>query len=172
MKIVRIKGVSPLIATVLLIAFTIAVAGIISVWLTQFTTTTTQTVSGQGTTQILCGTGGIALSNVQYCNATGAPVYVTGYISNTGSIGLGNITMTILYADASRETAYLNNNGGTLVRNSTCCGNFTFLPTDKYLFNFTFSKANIDTIRVTTNCTTLKVTDEAVYAQDEITKSC
>lgn len=37
------KAISPIIATVLLIAFTVAVGGILSLWLTSFTTTTNQT---------------------------------------------------------------------------------------------------------------------------------
>ena len=161
------KGVSPLIATVLLIAFTIAVAGIISVWLTQFTTTTTNTVSTQGNVQILCGTGGIQLSSVSYCSN-----FVSGQVVNTGNIGLGNISMTILYTNASRELVYISNNGGTLSKSSACCGNLSLLPAEKYSFNFSIGGTNYDTLRVTTNCTTVRVSDEVVNSQGGIARIC
>ena len=161
------KGVSPLIATVLLIAFTIAVAGIISVWLTQFTTTTTTTVSNQGNAQILCGTGGIQLLSVSYCSN-----YISGQIVNTGNIGLGNITITLLYTNASREVMYVLNNNGILSRSPTCCGNLSMLPTDKYSFNLSIGGSNYDTLRVTTNCTSVKVSDEVVNSLGGILRTC
>jgi flagellin-like protein len=48
------KGISAMIATVLLIAFTIAIGGIVSVWLTGLTTTQTQQVSNQSSAQAKC----------------------------------------------------------------------------------------------------------------------
>ena len=48
------KGISPLIAIVLLIGFTVAVGGILSVWLTSLTTTTTNIVGTAGEKQIKC----------------------------------------------------------------------------------------------------------------------
>jgi len=158
------KGVSPLIATVLLIAFTIAVGGIISVWLTSFTTTTTQTVGKQSETQILCGTGGIQLSNVGYCSS-----YITGYITNTGSISLGSITFTVLYSNASREMFYANYSGGAVSRVSSN-GSLMMLPGEKYWFNFSIGGSNYQILRVVTNCTT--ITDEVDNSNNEITKIC
>src|SRR3990172_5452125 len=149
------KGVSPLIATVLLIAFTIAVGGIISVWLTQFTMTTTETVGKESENQITCGTGGVQLTNIELCSN-----YLSGEISNSGSIGLGNITLTILYLNSSREVMYLQNNGGTLAKLASCCGNLTMLPADKYGFNVSIGGSNYDILRATTNCTTIRVSYE------------
>lgn len=48
------KAVSPMIATILLIAFTVAVGGIISVWLTGYTRTTGAAVTGATEDQIKC----------------------------------------------------------------------------------------------------------------------
>ncbi len=48
------KGVSPMIAVVLLIAFTIAVGGIMSVWLTGYATTTQEAVENTSTDQVKC----------------------------------------------------------------------------------------------------------------------
>ena len=160
------KGVSPLIATVLLIAFTIAVGGIISVWLTQFTGTTTETVGKESQIQIVCGTGGIAFSNVKYCNN-----YLYGEVTNTGSISLGNITFTILYNNASRELFYTQYNG-TVNKLTACCGNLAMFPAEKFNFNFSIGGSNYEIVRVTTNCTTVRVSDEVSFNKNEITKVC
>jgi flagellin-like protein len=48
------KGVSPMIAVVLLIAFTITVGGIMSVWLTGYATTTQEAVENTTTDHVKC----------------------------------------------------------------------------------------------------------------------
>ncbi|MFH1623123.1 MAG: archaellin/type IV pilin N-terminal domain-containing protein [Candidatus Aenigmatarchaeota archaeon] len=48
------KAISPMIASVLLIAFTIAVGGILSLWMTGFTTTTTSSVETASINQTKC----------------------------------------------------------------------------------------------------------------------
>jgi len=48
------KAISPMIAVVLLIAFTIAVGGILSLWMTGYVTTTTQSVETASTNQTKC----------------------------------------------------------------------------------------------------------------------
>jgi len=52
---ITMKGVSPFIATILLIAFTVAVGGIISLFLTSFTKTETGTAESIGTNVTKCG---------------------------------------------------------------------------------------------------------------------
>jgi len=59
-----LKGVSPLIATVLLIAAVIAIAGIISVWLTSFTRTTTTSVETTATNQTKCAGAYLKIDSV------------------------------------------------------------------------------------------------------------
>jgi len=164
---VKKKGVSPLIATVLLIAFTIAVAGIISVWLTQFTKQQTNLVTTQGNTQVQCGTAGISLRNVQYCSN-----YISGQIINSGSIGIGNVTITLLYYNASRESWYLQDLVTSLTKSSTCCGNLSMSPGSIYSFNFSIGGTNYDIVRVTTNCTTTRVSDEATVENGRIALAC
>ena len=165
------KGVSPLIATVLLIAFTIAVAGIISVWLTQFTKQQTSLVTTQGNTQINCGTAGVQLRNIMYCSN-----YMSGQIINSGSIGIGNITLNLIYYNASRETWYLLNLGNSLSKTATCCGNLSMNPTEIYSFNFSIgSGAGSNAYRIlraTTNCTTVSVSDEATVENGKIGLAC
>ena len=49
-----LKGISPLIGTVLLVAFTIAVAGIISAWIIPYTKRQTALVGEEAETQTYC----------------------------------------------------------------------------------------------------------------------
>jgi len=104
------KGISAVIATVLLVAFTVAVAGILSVWSTTLTTTQTQTVSNQTGGQALCSPALIldevnSLTGVTYHNAgnqiiTNVKVFVrniAGGINLTtvsGSLSPGAMTIT------------------------------------------------------------------------------
>ncbi len=48
------KGISPLIASVLLVAFTMAVAAIIVTWITGFTQQQTTSIGTRGERQVLC----------------------------------------------------------------------------------------------------------------------
>lgn len=158
------KGISPLIATVLLIAFTVAVAGIISVWLTGFASTTTKTVGGQANIEIICTGGQISLKNLKCVNG-----YLSGDISNAGTIALGNITLQILYTNGTQHPKlYLSLVGNSVNASTTCCGNLTISPAEKYRFNTSIS-SGYDKIRVLTNCTA-KVTDEA--SSSDVTPGC
>ena len=58
------KGISPLIAGVLMIAFTLAVAAIISGWLTSVTRTTTEEASENIETQASCSNAALTLEKV------------------------------------------------------------------------------------------------------------
>lgn len=128
------KGISPLIATVLLIAFTIAVAGIISIWLTSFTKTSSQLVEEEATTQLVCSYGGISLSDLRYSNNR-----LSGNVENTRTIVLGDITIQILYTNATSQKEPLN---------------ITLEPREKISFNLSAS-SNYDKIRVMTNCSSV-----------------
>jgi flagellin-like protein len=48
------KGISPMLSTILLVAFTVAIGGIISVWMSSFTRTTTSNVESASTNQTKC----------------------------------------------------------------------------------------------------------------------
>ena len=48
------KGISPMLATILLVAFTVAVGGLISVWMTSFTRTTQSNVESASLNQTKC----------------------------------------------------------------------------------------------------------------------
>ncbi|OYT42108.1 MAG: hypothetical protein B6U78_02065 [Candidatus Aenigmarchaeota archaeon ex4484_224] len=85
------KGISPLIAAVLLIAFTVAVGGIIATWLTSFSKTTTGAAGGQ--TKTLLGCSGAYIEILSYDHTNGkivfknpstAKIYVVQAINETG----------------------------------------------------------------------------------------
>ena len=64
------KGISPLIATVLIIGFTVALAAIIITWGGQFIDTVTESTSEQSAVQLKCGQlqfviGGISCSTIR-----------------------------------------------------------------------------------------------------------
>lgn len=131
------KGISPFIASVLLIAFAITVAGIYSGWITSFTKTTTETVKEHSEKRVTCSYGGIALDDVKY-NRTSRNL--SGTVENTDIIALGNIDFEIFYTDASRGKLDLN---------------MTLEPGEKNTFNQNVPKMNITDyteIRVLTNC--------------------
>jgi FlaG/FlaF family flagellin (archaellin) len=140
-----------------LIAFTVAVAGIISIWLTGFARVTTSTISSQANIEIICNNGQISLSNLKYCSSSG---YLSGDILNSGTIALGNITIQIIYANGTQHPKlYLSLFGSSVDAETSCCGNLTISPGEKYRFNTTVG-SNYEKIRVITNCTA-KATDEA-----------
>jgi flagellin-like protein len=131
------KGVSPLVASVLLIAFAIAVAGLYSGWITSFTKVTTEQVQEQSEKKVTCSYGGIALDNIKYNKTTGN---ISGTIENTDLITLGNIDFEIFYANASREKLDLN---------------MVLEPGERNTFirrTLDMNSTNYDKIRVITNC--------------------
>jgi len=144
------KGVSPLIATVLLIAFTVAVGGLISIWLTGFTQTQTSAVGSQASTSIACSNGGLSLSSMSYC----AP-YLSGQITNIGSVTLGNLSLTITYQNATVVQKFCLNISGSTVGSipSPCTGNLTIGPSELTSFNISIGGSNYDVIRLVSNCT-------------------
>lgn len=156
------KGISPLIASVLLIAFTVVTAGLIAVWLTNFSRTTTTTIQQQSDIELICSYGGISLSNLNYCSSTSR---LTGNIENTGTINLGNISLQIIYSTSSPriDLCIANNN----VINCTAA-NLTMLPREMFSFNISDVSSNFNRIRVITNCS--GVYDDV--ASGEVTASC
>ncbi|MFA4820554.1 MAG: archaellin/type IV pilin N-terminal domain-containing protein [Candidatus Aenigmatarchaeota archaeon] len=78
------KGISPLIAAVLLIAFTVAIATLIMGWFSTLTRTTTSAVSNKTTEAVACSNAQISIPDVYITareNATGSARVV---VKNTG----------------------------------------------------------------------------------------
>lgn len=127
------KGISPFMAVVLLVAFTLAVAGIFSGWITSFSRSTTETVQERSEERIECAYGGVALNDLTYNTTSGN---LTGNIENTDIIPLGNVDLEIFYDNATRQEINLG---------------LTLTPGEKDAFNRKIA-SNYDKIRVFTNC--------------------
>lgn len=104
------KAISPLIATVLLIGFTIAVGGILSVWLSSLTTTQTTTVSSGTEKQVRCAASALRISEVRYPTGVGRSSVNVSVIYDSGTEALSNITVEI----TARGITDLVNSTGTV----------------------------------------------------------
>lgn len=138
------KGISPFIASVLLIAFVVAVGGVYSGWFQSFINTITGTVKERETVRVECIYGGIALDDVKYNTTSNS---TSGTIENTDIIPLGNIDLEIFYDNATREEKDLN---------------MELEPGEKDTFNVSVDR-NYDKIRVYTNCSNV---DNEVSSSD------
>ncbi len=87
------KGVSPLIAAVLLIAFTMAVAAILTAWVTTFTQEQTAQVGNQSEQVISCSGGVIDILDTNH-DSENDELYIT--IANVGNVDFSNVTITAL----------------------------------------------------------------------------
>ena len=94
------KGISPLIAAVLLIAFTVAVGGIIATWLTSFSKTTTAGVESSTKGASKCS--GVYIEVKAYDNAIGTDKIVLYNPSGE------TITDIKLYTDGTNRTSLLS----------------------------------------------------------------
>ncbi len=149
------KGISPLIATVLLISFTVAVAGIIATWITGFATTTSESVSKQSNNEINCAYGAINIRSLRY-----ASPYLSGLIENNGQIDLGNISISIVYQNATSEKVSLCKSGMT--GQSCSVSNLTLRVSEQQSFNFSLNGSNYEEIRVVSNCSNVVDTAKRV----------
>ena len=127
------KGISPLIASVLLIALVIGVAGIYSGWFSDFIKTITSMIEKHEDVRITCTYGDVSLRNLVY-NTTSSNL--TGEVENTDIIPLGNIDLEIFYDNATKEDMDLN---------------MILIPGEKDVFNIGIS-SNYQKVRVLTNC--------------------
>ncbi len=105
------KGISPLIATVLIVAFTLAVAAIIGGWLTSISRTETSTIESGMATQIECTKAQIDIVSV---GATGPVIQNIGQVNFTAKgFGLLCGTNTSTTATALTVGQFLSLVSGT-----------------------------------------------------------
>ncbi len=88
-----------MIAVVLLIAFTVAIGGIISLWLTSLTSTTTSSVSSSAEKRVKCSASTLVVKEVRY-NGTTPGANVSQYVNvtiayETGSENLYNLSVEV-----------------------------------------------------------------------------
>jgi hypothetical protein len=143
------KGIETLIATVLLVAFTVTIAGIMINWVTTFTKSTTETTGSQSNTMIVCNYGSISLRNLKFNSSTSL---LQGGIENTGVITLGNITIRVIYTNSSEQSVKLCLVGTQSIECSA--SNLTLSSREYSSFNISVS-SNYDRIMVTTNCSSV-----------------
>ncbi|MEM5882836.1 MAG: archaellin/type IV pilin N-terminal domain-containing protein [Candidatus Aenigmatarchaeota archaeon] len=157
-----LKGISPLVATVLLIAFTVASAAIISFWLIPFLTSITQSTSEEADVQLKCSRGGISLFDLNYNLSSST---LSGKIENTGSVSLGNLALQILYLNSTVEKIDLCYSEGNVIS----CKNSNLTISPRTLVSFSIKiPNNYDILTLTTNCSGYGVYGRA--SRDEITQ--
>lgn len=153
------KGISPLIATVLLIAFTVSVAAILGVWIPSFSREHTEEVGEHASREIYCSYAGISVSQLRFCNSR-----LSGIVRNTNLMDIGNVTIQITFQNATpAQTIYLTESGTAGTHS-----NMSLKPNEIASFNVTIGGSNYDKIHVYTNCS--NVYDDSVSS--DITATC
>jgi len=95
------KGISPMIAVILLIAFTVAIGGILSVWLTSVTQTQTSTAGSYAEKVSKCAGVFLAIKNITPINGN----QITFQVSHeSGNLPLKNVKIVVVYQDGSTNT--------------------------------------------------------------------
>jgi flagellin-like protein len=145
------KGISPFIASVLLIAFTIAVGTIVSLWINALMRSQASEVGSEADLAVKCRKAGIRiLDETIKCNFTGTD-YLNFSLENTG------------YIDMYDFRAYLYINGVTYsyaVLDANTNQNFTKdsplkigeIKTVKVNITDSFSPATISWLKISTQC--------------------
>lgn len=131
------KGLSAFVSAILIIAVTLAVAGIFSGWFTSFLKTTSKSIEEQSSTKIVCSNAGIALENVRYNQTSGN---ITGYIRNSEIVALGDIDIEIFLTNATRILLDKN---------------ITLSPGEQEGFIYHLNTQEYDFVRVKTNCSNI-----------------
>ena len=102
------KGISPLIATVLLIAFTIAIGGVLLIWFSSLTNTQTQTVGTSSEKLADCAASAITIREARYNSTPGsaASTFVNVTISLVaGTQNIANLTVFVTGKGITNSTA-------------------------------------------------------------------
>jgi len=99
------KGISPLIAAVLLIAFTMAVAAILTAWVTTFTQETTSDVGNKTQEQISCSFAGVTIYDAVWDGSD----TLTVSVSNTGTRDLDDgVSVTGFLSNGSAKSSQIS----------------------------------------------------------------
>ncbi|MFH0889971.1 MAG: type IV pilin N-terminal domain-containing protein [Candidatus Aenigmatarchaeota archaeon] len=97
----EVKGVSPMIATVLLVAMTVTLAAVIVPWAINFAQTQMTTVNTQGEEKVNCIEAGLNFqsSDVGY-DSLANPARINVTITNTGLVGLYDFRLQFKLGDS------------------------------------------------------------------------
>lgn len=146
------KAISPLIATVLLIAFTMTVATILANWVTTFTKGQTEEVGEKSTVRIKCSFGSLDIDTAKYNNTNTRLVVVLKNMA--GDTDLQNVTFNIILQNSSSYTYPASCN----------CG-------DEILYRGETKAYSNSSIQEGCNIAKLVVTTNCADAKDEISSS-
>ena len=95
------KAISPMIAVILLIAFTVAIGGILSVWLTSVTQTQTSTTGSYAEKVSKCAGVSLSIKNITPITNN----QITFRVSHeSGAIPLKNVKIVVVYINGSTAT--------------------------------------------------------------------
>lgn len=94
------KGISPLIATILLIAFVIAVGGILSGWMISFTKERTDEARLKGEIDITCSYTALYISDADWNDTENKLSLI---VENTGSEDLSDFRLSIIYNNGTSK---------------------------------------------------------------------
>lgn len=143
----RSKGLSPLVATILLVGITVSVAALVSFWVKDFVTSISRTVANNTESQMKCVYGSIALSDVNYCANRNE---LSGRIINNEIISFNTVTLQIIYTNGSSPFFPLCLSGSNVVS----CGfsNLTISPGYIYAFNISGITNGFSFINIITDC--------------------
>ena len=137
---------SPLIATVMLIAITLGVSALLGSWFTSITKTQTEIIEETATKQINCTGALLSITDV-ICSSTNQQLKIA--INNLGDIDLYEFSTLVKL----NNTFYENNTGGPSLANPLKPGEQTILvyPCSNTLY--CASNATVENLRVSpSNC--------------------
>ena len=90
------KGISPFIATVLIISFTIGAAALLGPWIYSLTKSQSDVIGGETETRLDCQYGGIRIDDDSIkCDFTGSLYFLNFTLENTGTKDMYNFTCEI-----------------------------------------------------------------------------
>ncbi|MBI4014678.1 MAG: hypothetical protein HY365_01855 [Candidatus Aenigmarchaeota archaeon] len=145
MKARKMKGISPLLASILLIAITVAVASMASGWFTSTIRASTASTTNRTTTALDCSGASIAIDNLFITGTTGFGSAAKAIVRNNGQVdGLTILSAQLYNTTGANFTAssmpITSVNAGTIITLSIPQTNFSACP------------ASFSRLVVTTNC--------------------
>jgi FlaG/FlaF family flagellin (archaellin) len=124
------KGVSAFVATILIIAITVVIGGMISLFLTGFTSTQTGTVSQQTSNQTACAGAYISIDSVTttkilYSNPTIQTISSINISTNDGTFV--NNTVTTLGPGQAGSVSFSKGSNTSVIARGLCLSSITVM---------------------------------------------
>lgn len=141
----KTKAISPLIATVLLIAFTMTIAVIVQNFFTGFFSTQQSTTTDKATTTLNCAYAKLKINSMSYNGtSTTLKTRITNENQNSKDSALMNVTFSIIAQD-----------GSSSVYGATCnCADESLYPGETKVYSnaSVAGGCNITAVYVSSNC--------------------